>query len=272
MTEKNHTHWAMREIAEQEAPEDTIDLWSRVEAKAALPSQKALRTLVRSGKNPIVYLFLLGLLLISSLFFVPAVRAFTENIIQRMGIAFVDTQLFDENVRVEEAEIILVTPSPSLSIEEVKQQLSFPLLLPTWLPDGLNYVHYSISNYDPQSWEGSGKKLTITYARTPEHDFSKGMLFLFANDGPISAPPLLAKSREQSVIVNGYPGIYVHGSWQDDGSGDPNTKMGRLQWDDQADDAYLTWSQDEVTYLLSAHNLGADVDALIRIAESMKSE
>ncbi len=38
-----------------------------------------------------------------------------------------------------------------------------------------------------------------------------------------------AEAREQAVTVNGQPGHYVHGGWQDDGRGDPNTKMGVLQ-------------------------------------------
>ncbi len=272
MQGKNQTHWAMLEIAEQETPGYTIDLWPRVETQATSPANKALGTIIRSRKGRIAFGLVLVLLLIGSFFFVPTVRAFAEDIFQRMGIAFVDTQQFDENVRVEEAEMIRVTPPPSLSVDEIRDQIAFPLMLPTWLPDGLNYVHRSISEYDPQSWEGSGKKLTIRYSHTASFDYASGLLSLSANDGPISAPPLLAESREQPVTVNGQPGIYVHGGWQDDGRGDPNTKMGILQWDDQADDAYLTWTQGGVTYLLEAHNLGADLDVLLRIAESMKSE
>ncbi|MEN4011334.1 MAG: hypothetical protein ROW48_04830 [Bellilinea sp.] len=269
MKGKNQPHWAMLEIAEKETPGSTINLWPRVKAQVASSVDKGNRTIMSRMKKQIAFGFMLALLLIGSLFFVPAVRAFAEDVIQRMGIAFVDTRQFDENVMVEKAEMIKVTPPPSLSVEEIREQISFPLMLPTWLPEGLNYVHRSISEYDPQSWEGSGKKLSIIYARTPDQDFTKGLLYLNANDGPISAPPLLAESREQSVTVNGQPGIYVHGGWQDDGRGDPNTKMGILQWDDQADDAYLTWTQDGVTYLLEAHNLGADLDVLLRIAESM---
>lgn len=264
-------HWAMLEIAQQETPRNTIDLWSRVEAKLTAPADKALGTMIRSRKEQIAFGLAL-VLLIGSLFFVPAARAYAEDIIQRMGIAFVNTQQFDENVRVEEAGMIKVTPPPSLSVDEVRAQIGFPLLLPDWLPEDLIYVHRSISAYDPQSWEGSGKKVSISYSRTEQFNTASGMLILMANDGPISAPPLLAESREQLVTVNGQPGIYVHGGWQDDGSGDPNTKMGILQWDDQADDAYLTWNQGGVTYLLAAHNLGADLDMLLRIAESMKSK
>jgi len=74
------------------------------------------------------------------------------------------------------------------------------------------------------------------------------------------------------VTVNGLPGIYVHGSWQNDGRGDPDTNIGSLRWDDEADDAYLTWTQAGVTYLLEAHRLGLVSDDLLRIAGSMSEQ
>jgi len=269
MTEKKQSHWAMLEVAEQEAPESKIDIWARVQAQVTSPAVPLRGTILKSRKSQFSFGILLGVLLIGSLFFVPEVRAFTADIIQRMGIAFVDTQKFDENTQVGEVEMIREAPPPSLSVEEVRERISFPLMLPTWLPEDLDYAYYSLHPYDPQTWEGSGIKVGIEYGRAVDFNFASGLLRLNANDGPISAPPLLAESREQNVSVNGQPGIYVHGGWQDDGTGDPNTRMGPLQWDDLADDAYLTWTQDGVTYLLEAHNLGLELDDLLRIAESM---
>jgi hypothetical protein len=271
MKEKNQPHWIIAEITEEEAPRNTIDLWPRIQARASSLAVKARKPIIGVQKRQLVFGLMLILVLISSLAFVPGVRAFAKDIIQRMGIAFVDTKQFDTNVmKVEKAE--KVTPPPSLSVEEIREQIAFPLMLPTWLPDGLNYVYRSIREYDPQSWQGSGKQLSIIYANTPDQDFTNGLLYLHANDGPIGAPPLLAESREQYVTVNGQPGIYVHGGWQDDGRGDPNMKMGILQWDDNADDAYLTWTQGGVTYLLEAHNLRLNMDDLLRIASSMSGE
>ncbi len=74
------------------------------------------------------------------------------------------------------------------------------------------------------------------------------------------------------MTVNGLPGIYVHGSWQDNGKGDPNIKLGSLLWDEASDNAYLTWTQDNVTCLLESHNLGLGLDELLRIAGSMRGE
>ncbi len=271
MKEKNQTHWAMQEIAEQKTPGNTIDLWSRVEAKVTTPTEKVRGTIISSKKKQVAFGLILALMLIGSLFFVPAARAFAEDIIQRLGIAFVDTSQYEDTTVQSAADVIRVTPSPSLTLAEIRERVNFSLLVPTWLPDDLTYIHRSVHEYNPSELEGSGQQVDIEYWRTANFDFQNGVLSLRANDGPIGAPPLLAESREQPVTINGLPGIYVHGGWQDDGRGDPNTKMGILQWDDQADDAYLTWTQDGVTYLLEAHNLGLELNDLLRIAETMTS-
>ncbi len=274
MIPKNRLHWAVLEMAEQAAPGNSIDLWPRIESQVALkvretaPPNPPMKR-VRPAIGLAVWLGLL-LLIAGSFVFVPAVRAFAEDVIQRLGIAFVKTEQFSPDTQVGSADLIInPSPPPSLSLEEVRAQINFALRLPAWLPEGLDYTYYSIHTYDPQSWEGSGQKVGVEYGRTPGFDFASGLLRLNANDGPISAPPLLAESRQQAVTVNGQPGIYVHGGWQDDGRGDPNTSIGPLRWDDQADDAYLTWMQDGVTYLLEAHNLGLDLEDLQRIAASM---
>ena len=82
--------------------------------------------------------------------------------------------------------------------------------------------------------------------------------------------PVLASAAEEAVSVRGLPGVYVHGGWQDDGTGDPSIRMGSLLWDERADDAYLTWEEDGVTYLLEAHNLGLQFEELLRVAESLE--
>jgi hypothetical protein len=272
MKEKDRTHWVMQEIADQEADRRSIDLWPRLETRLASLIHPARVTIRRKKIERLAFAFVLGLLVLAFLFIVPEVRAFTESVFQHMGIAFVNTDQFGDHVTVQQAEMTLVTPPPSLSMEEVRQRISFNLMLPAWLPDDLIYVYRSIREYDPADTPGSGQKVSIEYGRAGNLDPEGGLLRLTANDGPISSPPLLAASREQAVTVNSRPGIYVHGSWQDDGRGDPNTKMGSLLWDDHADDAYLTWTQAGVTYLLEAHNLGLGFEDLLRIAGSMSGQ
>ena len=118
----------------------------------------------------------------------------------------------------------------------------------------------------------AGQVVDIQYCRAQDLAIQNGCVILHAGYKAQSAPPLLAESKEQTVEVNGQPGIYVHGGWQDNGRGDPNTRLGNLLWDDQVDVAYLTWMQDGVTYLLEAHNLGLNLDDMQRIASAMKGK
>ena len=202
--------------------------------------------------------------MIGLLFFVPPVRAFTESIIQRIGIAFVNTQQFGPSTEVGQPTTNMITPPPTLSVPEFQERLTFPLLVPTWFPEGLTFIHRSISNSQ------SGQSVDIQYCRTEDMAVQSGCLILYASYNAQTATPLLAESKEQTVEVNGQPGIYVHGGWQDNGSGDPNTRLGNLLWDDEVDVAYLTWMQDSVTYLLEAHYLRLNLEDMQRIAASMQ--
>ncbi len=266
------SHWMLRQVAEEHAPRTTINLWPKIESQANSRMKREFHFgAPRTAKMRAALGLTILVMLIGSIGAIPAVRAFAEDVIQRMGIAFINTDLRDSHTTVAKVEATrALNPPQSLTLEELQEQIAFPVMLPTWLPDGLSYTHISISEYDPLSWQGSGKKASVDYSRSENFEPASGILSLHANDGPISAPPLLAESRQQAVIVNGQPGYYVHGAWQDDGRGDPNIKMGILQWDDQADDAYLTWAQNGVTYLLEAHNLGLEADDLLRIAESFE--
>ena len=272
MKTNNQSHWILREIAEEQVPRTTIDLWPQVETHLNFEKNDSRqKSRMKFVKNRSAFSLVLILLLVGSLACVPGVRAFAEDAIQRMGIAFVDTGVADAPQQMEgHVETISVDSSPSLSLVEIQEQLPFRLLVPTWLPEGLDFVDRTISTYDPQSLEGSGVQVEISYSRTENFISTNGMLLFKVNDGPISAPPLLAASREQPVTVNGQSGYYVHGGWQSDGTGDPQTRYGDLLWDEEADDAYLTWTQDGVTYLLAAYNLGLGLDDLLQIAESIE--
>ena len=263
MARENGAHWAVLEMAEQAAPVDTIDLWPRIEAQAAVRARNTTRSNPREKRVQLAIGLGLLLLLVGSLVFVPAVRAFAESIIQRLGITFVNTEPFGQNAEVGKVTPEILTPSPSLTLQEVQRRITFSLLTPTWLPEDLKYIYRSIPEIQ------SGQIVDIKYCRTKDLMVQNGCLILHASYKVQMAPPLLAESKKKSIEVNGQPGIYVHGGWQDNGKGDPNTRLGNLLWDDQADDAYLTWAQGGVTYLLEAHNLGLNLEDMQRIAASM---
>lgn len=270
MKQRSNCHWILREVAERQVPRTTIDIWSQVEPRLGSRAKGHARGVLARGLRQYACGLAVLLLVIGSLIFVPGARSFAADVVQRMGIAFAlrdRSESHAVSVRVEPT--VSADISPSLSVAEIREQITYPLLVPTWLPEDLRYVHRHITEYDPQEQPGSGKQVVISYGRTEDLSFAEGMLLFRANDGPIGAPPLLAEGCEVSVTVNGQPGYYVHGGWQDNGTGDPSVRRGDLLWDSTADDAYLTWTQDGVTYLLEAHNLGLGLDELLRIAAAM---
>lgn len=273
MKNQNQSHWILKKIAEENVPQTTINLWSKIENQVISGSYgKDNRFMLGSMKMRTALALLVTVFILGSLVFVPAVRAFAEEVIQRLGIAYLNTERLDSHAQVIGIEATKnFSPPHSLTIQQAEEQINFVMMLPTWLPEKLTFTSIGISEYDLQGWEGSGKKLSITYSASDSFDPAGGIVNLYANDGPINAPPLLAETSQQLVNVNGQPGYYVHGGWQDNGMGDPEIRLGNLLWDDQTDDAYLTWEQNGVTYLLEVHNLGLELDDLLRIAESFKA-
>jgi hypothetical protein len=259
METKQTVHWAVADAAEQLAPAKSINLGPALRARRTASVGRPLTPAVRVASGVV-------LLALAGLVFVPGARAFTEAIFQRLGLAFVDTAAFGTEGESAEAVPAIPPSEPvrSLSLEELRAQVPFIVLAPTEVPAGLDYVRREVSDV------GSGLQVYLTYGRTPDYNYDSGLLMLIASQGPISAPPLLAASREQAVTVNGQPGIYAHGGWQNNGQGDPATRFGDLLWDDTIDSAYLTWAQEGVTYLLQAHGLGLGEAELIAVAEGME--
>jgi len=266
-------HWALKEIAERETPAEKINLWPTIEVKInhRHSTNRTGRLMVVSHRR-FAY-GLLGVLIIASLLFmVPPARAAVESIVQRMGIFFADTSQFGSNAETGHANVQIIpgTRPPSLSIPEVQAQISFPLLLPTWLPEGLTNVDQDVDHYDIGNCQGCGRQVIIEFSKTANFDPKDGNLLYHANQIPAYGGPLLAETTQQAINVNGQSGLYVHGGWQDDGRGDPKIRIGNLLWDDQIDAAYLTWTQDGVAYLIEAHHLGLKLEDMLRIAETIK--
>jgi hypothetical protein len=261
----------LQQIAELEAPTAKVVLWPKIHDALSQHHNQSANAFHPRGVQFVLGLGACLLIAVSAFFFVPSVRAAVDRVVQRMGIAFADTSQCGPNAQVSQAEpmLLAVTPPPSLSLEEVQAQISFPLLVPAWLPQGLNTVYRSVSRVsDLQTRQGV--TFQIEYYRMPALNPEKGRLLLAAGTGSTGATPLLAEMTETRVTVNGNSGYYVHGGWQNDGRGNPRIRIGSLLWDDQVDAAYLTWVQDGVTYLLEAENLGLGSEDLLRVAQSLQ--
>ena len=77
MKNTNHAHWILHTIAEEQAPENTINLWSQIESLLALRSKKSLKRVTGkfSMKKSLLYATIaLALLTIAATAFIPTVR------------------------------------------------------------------------------------------------------------------------------------------------------------------------------------------------------
>ncbi len=271
MRTRSGSHWLLQSVAEEQAPRASIDLWPRIQDRATRPPRAILGARLPASATRALAAVALVLLLAGSLALVPGVRAFGEGILQRMGIALVDTTVEEDgSVQSAKLEVTRVAGEPpALTVEEARGRIGFDVRLPTWLPEEFAHTRVSITENSMPD-DAYGPKLGIEYSQVAAPGPGDGILVMHASEGLLSAPPVLASAAEEAVSVRGLPGVYVHGGWQDDGTGDPSIRMGSLLWDERADDAYLTWEEDGVTYLLEAHNLGLQFEELLRVAESLE--
>ena len=79
MKEKDRTHWAMQEIADEEAAGSSIDLWSRIEARLTSSASQTRGTTSRKRKQALALGFVLVIALMGFLF----VRAQSQSICRR---------------------------------------------------------------------------------------------------------------------------------------------------------------------------------------------
>jgi hypothetical protein len=242
----------LRVVAEQDVPSRSVDLWKRVHDRASADlSQRAVRARYR-----LVVLAILGISLVAA---TPPAQALVRTLWHELGLVFTseETQANDERAMrvILEPTVIPDRPSP-LGIEEIQAQVPFHVRVPEWLPEGLQLHVGTVSITD------AGTQARLSF-RAPTATSERDPARLDLVIGPV-APYLVPSSREQAVEINGVRAIYVHGGWA---AGDsPDTQ---LVWDDAEDDAFLTWEEDDLPYLLFAHGLGLELPDMLRIAESL---
>ncbi|MGQ9682547.1 MAG: hypothetical protein ACUVX9_08435 [Anaerolineae bacterium] len=250
---------SLAHIAADEVPDGNVDLWPGIRGRVHGQQATARAGMLRMAAVCLVA----GALVVSVALAAPSVRAVARDVVQRFGLAFRGSEPHAPVVLVEAT----VTPgeaAPAPSVQDLRQQVGFPLRVPTWLPAGLVLANGSAQDL------GETQKVILEYRRTTEVGTDAPVLRQWVATGPMPAPPLLAAKYEQPSSVAGLPAIYTHGGWREDGRGDPETAVGPLRWDDTLDAAYLTWEEDGLTYLLEAQGLGLSEAELVRIAESLR--
>lgn len=273
---RQQVHPAIAEIVEQDVP-NTIDLWPTIQAHVAAHRQNTERTpppvaptppFGRAFRTPVLRWAVSGLvvcvLLIGTLLATPVTRAGLQAISRQFGLSFIDPAQSQNTTTVEVAATSEPVTSPR-TLVEAQQQVPFKIRTPQWVPGGVPLASAEANKYNDRDYTVS---LFYRDMRIPL-DEDAPVIHLLIFKGPLNGH-LVAASREEDVIVQGQPAVYVHGGWRDDGKGDPTTALGNLQWDDAIDSAWLSWEDQSITYSMAVHNLGVTREDVLRIAESFR--
>ena len=242
----------LREVAEQDVPSRGVDLWKRVHDRAFAHASRG----AVSARYRLLILAVLGIGLLAA---TRPAQAVVRTLWQGLSLVFSNEQAQTDDgqaVRVMLEPTLISDPPSLLSLDDIQEQVPFQVRMPEWLPESLEFHGGTVSIGD------AGTQVRLFFRRpttTPEWDPARLDLIL----GPV-APYLVPSSRQQAVEIDGVDAIYVHGGWAA-GEG-PDTD---LAWDDAEDDAFLTWEEGGLPYLLFAHGLGLELPDMVRIAESL---
>lgn len=146
-------------------------------------------------------------------------------------------------------------PTP-VSVAAAQRRADFSLRLPTWLPSGLALDGCHAPPPDTPRVRSNGTAACV-YSRG-------GVAFLTIQETkPQPGDPIgsivVSTANAEEITVHGQPGLYARGSWNDDGT-----------WNAHLDFAYLSWSENGITYTLITHGLGLGRADLLRVADSLR--
>jgi hypothetical protein len=232
------------------------------------------RTAVRSLLVIVGFVAVVALVLAT----VPAVRATADQIMQRFqmeqrfGIVLVHPPQAVPAATVEDGREVMVERTaviPPLTLAEAQAQVPFPIPMPALLPERLELWAARVGEgpwgesvmpdgthvrSEIPIWVGLFFKPAGDSGYDPEAALSLNILDKTGVGGGVGVPA----GKDEAVMVNDNPAVFVRGAWQDNGV-----------WDDTADIALLSWEADGFTYTLQSYRLGLTRDELIQIAESI---
>lgn len=213
-------------------------------------------------------------LAVAAIIATPAITTAGQHILQQFGLILIErTQLFttqeqgganSSGITAAPAEVPPAPQPEFVSLDVARGQLTFPLPVPAWVPDGLELrgalvgVPYSDASKPPMS-------VTVVYDKVAARPGAQdSQLALEVAHGSMLPAYLVSNSRAAETTVGGRPAIYVQGRWGLAADGIT------VEWDPQADSSMLSWEQDGLTYVLRASGMALTIDDLVRIAESLK--
>jgi hypothetical protein len=188
---------------------------------------------------------------------VPRVRAEVDRLVQQLG--FVLTDEYPDVHITSSGYASPSDPSPWMSFEEAQRLAPFSIRLPQWLPGKLALDGIGTFPNQPDALGNPPQPYQVIahYQEPGSAQSPSPWVILDMRPASVSGGYMIDASKVRSIEVNGQSALYAKGSW--DGNG---------KWQDDADEAYLTWEMGGVKYSMSAS--GISEQDMIQIAESIR--
>jgi hypothetical protein len=189
----------------------------------------------------------------------PAARAEVLQVLERFGLVLVDSTTPPVAVPAapDAGELPHITPQElvpqKLDHAAAQQQVPFPIRLPTWLPEGMQFDGVIVGT----GGFGCSTEQECATARPPVWT-SAGYRHVTQNDVylTVEATEITATSgggyeasaaAAQDATVHGLPAVYVQG-----------------------DRSMLSWEEHDLTYVITVQGVTLTQDELVRVAESLR--
>lgn len=266
-TDERHIAQSLDDIAHREVS-PSLDLWPSFQKRLAARArgievsprrQGRMRRVSSQGRRAVpvavsLVLLLVVLAVVVVPVAVPPVEAAMGRILRRSGVILVSpTQVPRDSAARGPVTggVGLSTPQvlPYIGLADAQQRVSFPIRLPSRLPDGMVFRGAVVAPNMTTAVD-----LFFGYA-----DGSPGMIHVAETVGQTTGGYAFPQDRSQAITINGQPALYFRGSWQLNGT-----------WDEAEDSATISWEDGGYSFMVQASRLGITRDALVGIAESVR--
>lgn len=195
----------------------------------------------------------------------PAARAEVRQVLERFGLVLVDPTTAPAAVPAAElgGSATDAGATPRMTPQELvpqkldraaaQQQVPFPLRLPTWLPDGMQFdgVIVGTGGFGCSTGQNCATARPPVSARAQYRHTTNNDVYLSVEATEITATSgggyEASAAAAQDATVHGLPAVYVQG-----------------------DRSMLSWQEHKLTYVITVQGVPLSQEELVRIAESLR--
>jgi len=167
---------------------------------------------------------------------------------RRFGLILIETSSTPPALQTPTGPVERITASPVRwrSVAEAQGRISFPIRLPTWLPNGVTFQGVYVSAPD---------SVLVHYARPGAGSAGLGIVERKYTPEGYAIPA----SRSRTIVINHQDATYARGCWNE-----------HQEWVDTADCGIMSWEIDGITYVITDSGLHLTAKDVVRIAESLR--